>query len=68
MIAFAMATYRTDTTVAREMTVGAVSLLAIILTAYTAFATVDDHWQRTDREPSDFDSQDRGTDGDGVDC
>jgi hypothetical protein len=44
MIAFAMATYRTDTTVAREMTVGAVSLLAIILTAYTAFATLDDKW------------------------
>jgi len=44
MIAFAMVTYRTDTTVAREMTVGAVSLLAIILTAYTAFATLDDKW------------------------
>jgi len=44
MIIFAMATYRTDTAVAREMTVGAVSLLAIILTAYTAFATLDDKW------------------------
>jgi cell division protein FtsW (lipid II flippase) len=44
MIIFGMVTYRTDTNVARELIVGAVSLLTIILTAYTAFATLDDKW------------------------
>ena len=44
MIIFGMVTYRTDTSVARELIVGAVSLLTIILTAYTAFATLDDKW------------------------
>ena len=47
MILFGMLTYRTDTNVARELIVGAVSLLTIILTAYTAFATLDDKWHDT---------------------
>jgi hypothetical protein len=44
MIIFGMVTYRSDTNVARELIVGAVTLLTIILTAYTAFATFDDKW------------------------
>jgi hypothetical protein len=44
MVFFGMATYRSDTQVARELIVGAVALLTIILTAYTAFATLDDKW------------------------
>jgi len=44
MIVFAMATYRLDTSVALQMAVGGVSLISIILTAYTAFATIDDKW------------------------
>ena len=44
MIAFAMAVYQSDTSVASQLIVGAVSLISIILTAYTAFATLDDKW------------------------
>jgi len=44
MIIFGMVTYRSDTNVARELIVGAVTLLTIILTSYTAFATLDDKW------------------------
>lgn len=44
MIVFAMATYRSDTSVASQLIVGAVSLISIILTAYTAFATLDDRY------------------------
>ena len=44
MIVFAMAVYRSDTSVASQLIVGAVSLISIILTAYTAFATLDDKW------------------------
>jgi len=44
MIIFGMLTYRSDTNVSRELIVGAVSLLTIILTAYTGFATIDDKW------------------------
>ena len=44
MIVFAMAVYRSDTSVASQLIVGAVSLISIILTAYTAFATIDDKW------------------------
>jgi disulfide bond formation protein DsbB len=47
MIAFAMAVYRSDTSVASQLIVGAVSLISIILTAYTAFATLDDKWHWT---------------------
>lgn len=44
MIIFSAITYRSDTQVARELIVGAVALLSIILTGYTAFATLDDKW------------------------
>ena len=44
MVLFGMATYRSDTSVSRELIVGAVSLLTIILSSYVAFATVDDKW------------------------
>jgi len=44
MIIFGMLTYRSDTSVSRELIVGAVTLLSIILTAYTGFATLDDKW------------------------
>jgi disulfide bond formation protein DsbB len=44
MIIFGMATYQSDTNVARELVVGAVALLTVILSAYTAFATLDDKW------------------------
>jgi len=58
----------TDRAVSSQLVIGAVTLLSIIITAYTGFATLDDHWQRADREPSDFDPQDRGADGDGLGC
>lgn len=34
--------------VARELIVGGVALITIILTAYTAFATLDDKWHFKD--------------------
>jgi hypothetical protein len=58
----------TDRQVSSQLVIGAVTLLSIIITAYTGFATLDDHWQRADREPSDLHPQDRGTDGDGLGC
>lgn len=42
MIVFAAVTYRSDTGVAGQLIVGGVSLLSITLTAYTAFATLED--------------------------
>lgn len=36
--------------VARELIVGGVALITIILTAYTAFATLDDKWHFKDDE------------------
>ena len=36
--------------VAREMVVGGVALITIILTAYTAFATLDDKWHFKEKE------------------
>lgn len=58
MIVFAMAVYRSDTSVASQLIVGAVSLISIILTAYTAFATLDDRWHyNSDTEmPTDWTS------------
>lgn len=44
MIIFAMFTFSSDTQVASQLIVGGVSLITIILTAYTAFATLDDRW------------------------
>lgn len=55
MIVFAMATYRSDTSVASQLIVGAVSLISIILTAYTAFATLDDrHHYRPEDDEHEF--------------
>lgn len=42
MIVFAAATYKSDTGVATQLIVGGVSLLSIVVTAYTAFATLED--------------------------
>jgi len=58
MIVFALAVYRTDTSVALQMAVGGVSLISIILTAYTAFATLDDkwHWVGDNSSPNGEDS------------
>ena len=42
MVAFGAATYRSDTSVAAQLIVGGVSLISIILTAYTGFATFED--------------------------
>lgn len=52
MILFGAFTYQTDTQVASQLIVGGVSLVTIILTAYTAFATLDDrwHWKRETTE------------------
>jgi disulfide bond formation protein DsbB len=44
MILFGAITYRTDSQVSTQLIVGGVSLISIILTAYTAFATLDDKW------------------------
>lgn len=39
----------TDRQVSSQLVVGAVTLLSIVVTAYTGFATLDDHWQKGDR-------------------
>jgi len=44
----------TDRQVSSQLVIGAVSLLSIVLTAYTVTATYDDKW-RADYEPSDLD-------------
>lgn len=51
MIIFAAATFRSDTNVAGQLILGGVSLLSITLTAYTAFATIEDTklWKITDQ-------------------
>jgi polyferredoxin len=36
--------------VARELIIGGVALITIILTAYTAFATLDDKWHFKEEE------------------
>jgi polyferredoxin len=36
--------FRDNSEVARELVIGGVALITIILTAYTAFATLDDKW------------------------
>ena len=50
MIIFGAATYASDTSVSRELIVGGVALISIILTAYTAFATYEDVklWKKED--------------------
>jgi hypothetical protein len=36
----------TDRQVSSQLVIGAVTLLSIIITAYTAFATLDDRWNK----------------------
>jgi disulfide bond formation protein DsbB len=42
MIIFGAATFASDSSVSRELIIGGVALISIILTAYTAFATYED--------------------------
>ncbi len=42
MIFFGAATFASDSGVSRELIIGGVALISIILTAYTAFATYED--------------------------
>lgn len=42
MIFWGAATYVSDSSVSRELIIGGVALISIILTAYTAFATYED--------------------------
>ena len=58
----------TDRQVSSQLVIVGGSLLTAVLSGYVFASTFDDKWQRADREPSDFDSQDRGADGDGLDC
>lgn len=48
MILYAGVNYAIDGEVARELIIGGVAMLSIILTAYTAFATLDDKWHFRD--------------------
>ena len=52
MIIFGAITYASDTAVGSGLVAGGVSLISIILTAYTASATIEDVklWQPTDEE------------------
>ena len=42
MILFGAITYEADSSISRELIIGGVALISIILTAYTAFATYED--------------------------
>jgi hypothetical protein len=42
MIVFAAVTWRSDTQVASQLIIGGVSLISIVVTAYTGFAVWDD--------------------------
>ena len=55
MIVFGMFTFFWDTQVSVQMVIGGVALISIILTAYTASATIEDVnlWQPTDKENHD---------------
>jgi hypothetical protein len=55
MILFAAFTYQSDTQIGTQLIVGGVSLISIILTAYTAFATLDDKWHFRPEEPAQED-------------
>jgi hypothetical protein len=44
MILWAGINYAIDGEVARELIIGGVAMLSIILTAYVGFATLDDKW------------------------
>ena len=54
-----------DRQVSSQLVIGGVSLVSLILSGYVFAATFDDRWSNY-RGFSDFDSQDRGPDGDGV--
>lgn len=59
MILFGAFTYRTDSQVSTQLIVGGVSLISIIVTAYTAFATIDDKWHfKADEVSENFDVPD----------
>ena len=57
MIVFAAATWRSDTSVATQLIVGGVSLLSIVVTAYTGFATFEDVKLWKHQEQESFDEQ-----------
>jgi len=42
MVIFGAITYSSDSSVSRELIIGGVALISIILTAYTGFATYED--------------------------
>jgi hypothetical protein len=42
MIVFGAVTFASDSSISRELVIGGVALISIILTAYTAFATYED--------------------------
>jgi cadmium resistance protein CadD (predicted permease) len=50
MIIYAAINYAVDGEVARELIIGAVAMISIIITAYTAFATLDDKWHFKDED------------------
>lgn len=50
MIMFGAATFASDSSVSRELIIGGVALISIILTAYTAFATYEDVKKQKDNE------------------
>jgi hypothetical protein len=50
MIIFGAITWASDSSVSRELIIGGVALISIILTAYTAFATYEDVKVSKDRE------------------
>jgi hypothetical protein len=57
MIIFGAVTFKSDTQVASQMILGGVSLITIILTAYTAFATLDDKWHWSEQEEDQTDDK-----------
>jgi hypothetical protein len=61
MIIFGAVTFTSDTQVASQLIIGGVSLISIILTAYTAFATFDDRWHWT---PENSESSEELSDSD----
>lgn len=54
MIIYAGINYAIDGEIARELIIGGVAMISIIITAYTAFATLDDKWHPQEQidEPS----------------
>ena len=48
MIIFGAITFASDSSISRELVIGGVALISIILTAYTAFATYEDVKTRKD--------------------